>query len=176
MTNSTKPPPQTPHFPTHNAPRVWLLTSGDSPIGISLARQVLSHGDYVVSGLVHTDLLQESPRTEELKSLLAECERRAEDGWRDRLRIVELDVRCGSLSYASFVEEQEAGRVSGVLDSILPDHIAEVCIWNNRMMGQCQAAVAAAVDAFGRLDILMCCTSQGSYLLYPSTCNVSTDG
>jgi NAD(P)-dependent dehydrogenase (short-subunit alcohol dehydrogenase family) len=29
-----------------------------------------------------------------------------------------------------------------------------------RMMGQCQAAVAEAVHAFGRIDILLCCTSQ----------------
>ena len=28
------------------------------------------------------------------------------------------------------------------------------------MIGQCQAAVAAAVDAFKRVDILLCCTSQ----------------
>jgi NAD(P)-dependent dehydrogenase (short-subunit alcohol dehydrogenase family) len=95
MTNSNKTAPQTPHFPTHNAPRVWLLTSGDSPIGISLARQVLTHGDYVVCGLIPTDLEQESPRTEDLKSFLSECGRRANEGWRDRLRIVALDIRCG---------------------------------------------------------------------------------
>ena len=29
-----------------------------------------------------------------------------------------------------------------------------------RMMGQCQAAVAEAVHVFGRVDILLCCTSQ----------------
>jgi NAD(P)-dependent dehydrogenase (short-subunit alcohol dehydrogenase family) len=28
------------------------------------------------------------------------------------------------------------------------------------MMGQCQAAVAEAVHAFGRIDLLLCCTSQ----------------
>jgi NAD(P)-dependent dehydrogenase (short-subunit alcohol dehydrogenase family) len=30
----------------------------------------------------------------------------------------------------------------------------------HRMMGQCQAAVAEAVHVFGRVDILLCCTSQ----------------
>lgn len=30
----------------------------------------------------------------------------------------------------------------------------------NRMIGQCQAAVAEAVHIFGRVDILLCCTSQ----------------
>lgn len=28
-------------------------------------------------------------------------------------------------------------------------------------MGQCQAAVAEAVEAFGKLDILLCCLSEG---------------
>lgn len=28
-------------------------------------------------------------------------------------------------------------------------------------MGQCQAAVAEAVETFGRLDILLCCSSEG---------------
>ena len=30
-----------------------------------------------------------------------------------------------------------------------------------RNMGQCQAAVAEAVEAFGGLDILLCCSSEG---------------
>ena len=28
-------------------------------------------------------------------------------------------------------------------------------------MGLCQAAVAEAVEAFGKLDILLCCSSEG---------------
>ena len=32
------------------------------------------------------------------------------------------------------------------------------------MMGQCQAAVAEAVETFGKLDILLCCSSEGRYL------------
>ena len=31
-------------------------------------------------------------------------------------------------------------------------------------MGECQAVVADAVATFGRIDILLCCTSQGTYL------------
>lgn len=31
-------------------------------------------------------------------------------------------------------------------------------------MGQCQAAVAEAVEAFGKLDILLCCSSEGGFL------------
>ena len=33
-------------------------------------------------------------------------------------------------------------------------------------MGQCQAAVAEAVAAFGKLDILLCCSSEGSVQFY----------
>ena len=29
------------------------------------------------------------------------------------------------------------------------------------VMGQCQSAVAEAVEWFGKLDILLCCSSQG---------------
>jgi len=31
---------------------------------------------------------------------------------------------------------------------------------DGRVMGQCGAAVAEAVDVFGRIDILLCCTSE----------------
>ena len=31
----------------------------------------------------------------------------------------------------------------------------------NSVMGQCQAAVAEAVETFGKLDILLCCSSEG---------------
>jgi NAD(P)-dependent dehydrogenase (short-subunit alcohol dehydrogenase family) len=37
---------------------------------------------------------------------------------------------------------------------------------DGRVMGQCGAAVAEAVEVFGRIDILLCCTSEGS--LHPS--------
>lgn len=33
---------------------------------------------------------------------------------------------------------------------------------DGRVMAQCGAAVAEAVDVFGRLDILLCCTSEGT--------------
>ena len=91
----------TPQFPTHNAPRVWLITAGDSPIGISLARSVLSHGDYVVSGIIPSDFEKDGTRSEEFKNFLAEVGANAEDGWRERLRIVGLDVRCVRSSFVA---------------------------------------------------------------------------
>ena len=84
-------------FPTHNAPRVWLLTSGDSPIGVSLARKVLDHGDYVVSGIIVADFERVGARSEEFKDFLDEVSRKAGAGWKERLRVVALDVRCASL-------------------------------------------------------------------------------
>jgi NAD(P)-dependent dehydrogenase (short-subunit alcohol dehydrogenase family) len=37
---------------------------------------------------------------------------------------------------------------------------------DGRIMGQCGAAVAEAVEIFGRIDILLCCTSEGSISLF----------
>jgi hypothetical protein len=96
MANGGKDSHSTPQFPTHNAPRVWLLTSGDSPIGISLARQVLNHGDFVVSGIIPGEFEKDGTRSEEFKSFLSEVGRRSGDGWKERLRIVALDIRCAS--------------------------------------------------------------------------------
>ncbi len=93
MANGASAPIPTPQFPTHNAPRVWLLTSGDSPIGISVAKQVLDHGDYVVSGIIQADFEDESVRSEEFKNFLSEVVRT--NGWKDRLKIVPLDIRYG---------------------------------------------------------------------------------
>lgn len=36
---------------------------------------------------------------------------------------------------------------------------------SDRVVGQCQAAVAEAVEAFGRIDVLLCAASEGKYPL-----------
>jgi hypothetical protein len=99
MANGGIPPTPALQFPTHNAPRVWLLTSGDSPIGVSLARKVLDHGDYVVSGIIPADF-----EREEFQDFLCEVSKKAAAGWKDGLRIVALDVRCASPIFASRLE------------------------------------------------------------------------
>ncbi len=43
--------PTPPTFPPSSSPRVWLITSASSPIGIAVARAILDHGDSVVLGL-----------------------------------------------------------------------------------------------------------------------------
>ncbi|CAL5868593.1 uncharacterized protein PFLUO_LOCUS2820 [Penicillium psychrofluorescens] len=109
------------HFPSHTGPRVWLITAGDSPIGISVARQVLAHGDSVLLGLAHSILDRDERRRDGFEAFLAEVEGHQHEGWGQRMKTVPLDIR---------------------------------------MMGECQAVFAQAVATFGRVDILLCCTSQ----------------
>ncbi|KAJ5147880.1 hypothetical protein N7526_001232 [Penicillium atrosanguineum] len=109
------------HFPSHTEPRVWLITAGDSPIGISVARQVLAHGDCALLGLAHSILERDERRRTGFDAFLAEIEEHRDEGWKQRTKTVPLDIR---------------------------------------MMGECQAVVAEAVAVFGRVDILLCCTSQ----------------
>lgn len=81
-------------FPSHNEPRVWLITAGDSPIGISVARQVLGHGDYVLLGLAHSVLERDQRRRDGFDAFLAEVEEHSDDGWKQRMKAVPLDIRC----------------------------------------------------------------------------------
>ena len=34
----------------------------------------------------------------------------------------------------------------------------------HRSVGQCQAAIAEAVEAYGKVDILFCCASEGVFI------------
>jgi len=117
---STDPkPPRSPKFPTHNAPRVWFLTSANSPVGISLTRHLLAHGDYVTAGVLPVEFEKQEDRSSDFRAFLEEVGNT--DAWRSRLRVVALDIR---------------------------------------IMGQCQSAIAEAVQSFGRVDILFVCTSE----------------
>ncbi|KAK3056088.1 hypothetical protein LTR09_003324 [Extremus antarcticus] len=115
-------PPREPKWPTHNAPRAWFLTCANSPIGISLCRSLLAHGDYVTAGVQPGEFERHEDRSADFKEFLAEVGTQQEkETWRARLRVVALDVR---------------------------------------VMGQCQSAVAEAVQSFGRIDVLFCCHSE----------------
>jgi len=118
---ATKPTrPRSPHFPPHNAPRVWFISRGVSPIAIALAKQVLEHGDYVVAGVIPAEFEKSESQIDDFKAFLDEV--KSTERWRERLRVVGLDAR---------------------------------------IIGQCQAAVAEAVEAFGRIDVLLCAASEG---------------
>ncbi|KAF6241325.1 hypothetical protein HO173_000035 [Letharia columbiana] len=103
--------PPTPTFPPHPAPRNWLITACTSPIGIAIARQVLSHGDNVIAGLNPRHLAEghgdggeeegDAQRGEEFREFWRECE---EEGWKERCKGVELDGR----SLVGTVEELAA--------------------------------------------------------------------
>lgn len=93
MSESSKSPPiPAATFPTHNAPRIWFLTSAFNPTAIRLMRLLLSHGDYVAAGLPGA---VEEERSEEFKELIAECksERKDREGWKDRIRGIRCDGR-----------------------------------------------------------------------------------
>lgn len=81
------------HFPSHSEPRVWVISSGDSPIGISLTRQILAHGDYAVVGLAPSNLDRDECRREQFETFLEEVDEHSGEGWRHRLKAVVLDIR-----------------------------------------------------------------------------------
>ena len=71
--------PKVPQFPPHNAPRVWFITDGLCPIAISLSRYLLEHGDYVVAGVVPSEMTQQ--RGEELKEFWPEVAHEGMGHW-----------------------------------------------------------------------------------------------
>lgn len=78
--SSPQPPPsgqvpKTPQFPPHNAPRVWLLTNGASPISTNLARHLLAHGDYIVLCVPPKELQQDEQRSGEFDAFLQDIKR-----------------------------------------------------------------------------------------------------
>lgn len=92
MTDNNAPPSPIPHLPRPE-PRVWVISSGDSPIGISLARQILENGDCVVAGLVPTYFPRDERRLERFREFLGEVDANGEDNWKARFRPVVLDIR-----------------------------------------------------------------------------------
>ncbi|KAL8919773.1 MAG: hypothetical protein Q9172_004827 [Xanthocarpia lactea] len=120
-------------FPSHSEPRVWLLSSGASPIGIALSRQLLAHGDLVVFGARPSDTSDTLAGPGADFTMFWTKEVLVTEGWKNRARVVALDGRCEG----------------------------NLCVDGN--MGQCQAAVAEVVTLFRRLDVLFCCSSQGVF-------------
>lgn len=83
-----------PQFPAHNEPRVWVVTAGDSPIGISVTRQILAHGDYALIGLAYSNLDRDECRRDGFEAFMAEVENHHDEEWGQRLKSVPLDIRC----------------------------------------------------------------------------------
>lgn len=99
---STVPPP---HFPPHQESRVWLLSSGASPIGVALARQLLTHGDHVVFGTKAKEVSDpNSQRAADFSSFWTE-EVLVKEGWKDRAKVIGLDGRCEVTLFLQYFEE-----------------------------------------------------------------------
>lgn len=92
--NHPSPDYSRPQFPAHNEPRVWVITAGDSPTGISVTRQILAHGDYAFIGLAHSNLDRDECRRDGFEAFMAEVESHSDEGWGERLKSVPLDIRC----------------------------------------------------------------------------------
>ncbi|KGO49197.1 Short-chain dehydrogenase/reductase SDR [Penicillium expansum] len=106
-------------FPSHNEPRVWLITAGDSPIGLSVARQVLAHGDYAFLGLAHSALERDERRRGEFDAFLVEVEHHG-DGWAQRIKTVPLDIRMMGQCQAVVADAVATfGRVDILLCSLI---------------------------------------------------------
>ncbi|MCJ1312026.1 hypothetical protein MMC25_005700 [Agyrium rufum] len=123
-----------PNFPIQNSPRVWLITSAACPIGIALARAVLTHGDSVLLGIEPSDMQKtdEQPTSRAVEFTKFIQEEVTPGAWKQRCKVVALDARY------------EADDTSRTFST----------------MGQCQAAVAEAIQSFGMVDILFCCAGQ----------------
>lgn len=133
---------------THRSPRVWFLTSALSPLAVRLIRLLLGHGDYVAAGLPPSELADKIGA--EFRELLEECEsnRKDREGWKERIRGIQCDGRQAK-------------------------HLMKFNSTNkmDRVISSAQASLAEAVDAFERIDILLCNTSEGT--LVQSICRLN---
>ncbi|KAF1810263.1 NAD(P)-binding protein [Eremomyces bilateralis CBS 781.70] len=148
--NPAKPP-----FPPHNAPRVWFMTALTAPIAIGLARLVLAHGDYVVGGVIPSEFAGE--RGEELRAFLDEVRVQGVGGGRKRSGSGVGSPESSEKEGGGSTESSGDGKKTGA--KRWQDRVRVVAM-DGRIIGQCQAAVAEAVEAFGGVDILLGCTSE----------------
>ena len=81
-------------FPSHSESRVWLLSSGASPIGIALSRQLLAHGDLVAFGARPSDTSDTLAGPAADFTTFWTKEVLVTEGWKNRARVVTLDGRC----------------------------------------------------------------------------------
>lgn len=152
--------PRLPKFPTHNAPRVWFLTCANSPIGISLCRHLLTHGDYVTAGVQPAEFEREEERSRDFKAFLEELSSPA---------VSKGDASDDAASRDGASEKSEKTDKGDKSKERAEKQEKEKELWRSRLrvvaldiriMGQCQSAVAEAVRCFGRVDILFCCQSE----------------
>lgn len=82
------------NFPVSNAPRVWIISSADTPVGISLLRKIMVHGDFLIAGIDQAAFENNSYKSKGFKEVLSEiAEQPARKDWRARLKVIALDLR-----------------------------------------------------------------------------------
>ncbi|KAL8728842.1 MAG: hypothetical protein Q9181_005206 [Wetmoreana brouardii] len=109
---ATVPPSK---FPAHSGSRVWLFTSGSSPIGIALSRQLLAHGDSVVFGVKPSAITgRNSNRPGDFTAFWNE-EVLVKEGWKSRARVVGLDASSVGQCQAAVAEAVAVFRKLDVL-------------------------------------------------------------
>jgi len=67
----------------------------------------------VVSGIIPAEFEKKDVRSEEFKHFLSEVGWRSGEGWKERLKIVALDVRCASPFEASDSFVKQLGILNG---------------------------------------------------------------
>ncbi|KAL8687270.1 MAG: hypothetical protein Q9218_006509 [Villophora microphyllina] len=106
-------------FPTHSGPRVWLITSGASPISINLSRQLLAHGDSVTLCVKPGEIAGFNAVRQGDFSAFWDEEVLVKEGWKSRARLVEMDTSSTSFSAApvkvrpSYLTVREASPAHG---------------------------------------------------------------
>ncbi|KAF2478832.1 hypothetical protein BDY17DRAFT_60230 [Neohortaea acidophila] len=138
-------PPREPKFPTHNAPRVWFITCANSPIGISLCRHLLAHGDCVTAGVQPVEFEKEEARSADFKDFLKEVGTQQDKGaWRARLRVVALDPKIIGQCQSAVAE---AVLSFGRIDILFCCH-SEVVVGTVEECSQSPRALSLVTDQF----------------------------
>ncbi|KAK6521498.1 hypothetical protein TWF506_001710 [Arthrobotrys conoides] len=123
--------------------KIWLITSATSPLGFSIARQALRNGDSIVAGCSAEEYAVWKDSQNGQKNATAD-NTKGRQGSKGDLgeEIKSLDVRILS-------------RLGG--SACLVVSLA------TKNLTSCQAALAHAISTFGRVDILLNCTSHTYY-------------
>ncbi|KAI5290524.1 hypothetical protein KEM54_001277 [Ascosphaera aggregata] len=119
----------------NDQPRVWVISAASSLLGAYITARALAQGDLVVKG-VHHDPAWGSPSSSSSSTMFDDSN--PED---PRLPSFEEYLR-------EKIPVEEVAREERVKE--IPCNI--------RRVDDCQSLIAGAVDVFGRVDILLCCS------------------
>lgn len=124
--------------------KIWLITSATSPLGFSIARQALRNGDSIVAGCSTEEYVVWKDSHDGNKNATADNAKKGQGSTKVDVAedIKSLDV--GILS-----------RMGGSACLVVP--------LSTKNLTSCQAALAHAISTFGRVDILISCTSHTYY-------------